>query len=106
MPTSKSDLNVSGDISLAEAVTKMREANGEQSSGLQLFGAKIGMAEGTLEDVRVLTQQACVPESANGGSTVGLVQTGDGGMLHNGESAREQGVQDEGDGDLKKPICQ
>ena len=61
MPTSKSDQNVTGDVTLAKAVAKMREANGEQSSGLQLFGAKIGLAEGTLEHFGILTQEAGVP---------------------------------------------
>ena len=59
----KSDLNVAGDISLAKAIAKMRKANSEQGGGLQLWGTKIGLAEGTLEHFGILTQKAGVPES-------------------------------------------
>ncbi len=59
----KSDLNVAGDISLAKAFVKMWKANSEQRGGLQLWGTKIGLAEGTLEHVGMLTQKASVPKS-------------------------------------------
>ena len=59
----KSDLNVAGDISLAEAIVKIRKANSKQGGGLQLWGTKIGLAEGTLEHVGMLTQKASVPKS-------------------------------------------
>ena len=62
---SKSDLNVAGDISLAKAFVKMRKANSEQRGGLQLWGTKISLAEGTLEHFGILTQEAGVPESTD-----------------------------------------
>ncbi len=37
---------------------------------------------------------------------MGLMKTSDGRVFHNGKSASENGVQDEGDNDLKKPVCQ
>ncbi len=37
---------------------------------------------------------------------MGLMKTSDGRVFHNGKSASENGVQDEGDNDLKEPVCQ
>ena len=62
MSTSKGNLDVTGDIPLAKAIAKVRKANSEQSGGLQLLGTKVGLAEGALEHVGVLTKEAGVPE--------------------------------------------
>ena len=100
MPTGKGNLDVAGDIPLAQAVAEVRKANGEQRGGLQLRGTKVGLAERVLEHIGVLTAETSVPKGPNGGGTVHPVEIRLGRVLHDSEGAGKDCMEDEGDGNL------